>query len=68
MNSRNFFAERKRRNVYKVALADAVVAWLLIQVATQDIAWMKVDPLVDSLRGEPRFEQLVGKIFPANTP
>src|SRR6476619_4523228 len=35
MASRNFFAELKRRNVYKVAVAYAVVAWLLIQVATQ---------------------------------
>jgi TolB-like protein len=34
-NTRNFFAELKRRNVYKVAIAYAVVAWLLIQVATQ---------------------------------
>ncbi len=32
---RNFFAELKRRNVYKVAVAYAVVAWLLIQIATQ---------------------------------
>src|SRR5437773_12220672 len=31
----NFFSELKRRNVYKVAVAYAVVAWLLIQVATQ---------------------------------
>jgi TolB-like protein/Tfp pilus assembly protein PilF len=31
----NFFAELKRRNVYKVAVGYAVVAWLLIQVATQ---------------------------------
>ncbi|HJX82214.1 MAG TPA: hypothetical protein VJ248_09295, partial [Candidatus Udaeobacter sp.] len=29
------FGELKRRNVYKVAVAYAVVAWLLIQVATQ---------------------------------
>jgi len=35
MNPRNFFAELKRRNVYKVAVAYAVVAWLLIQIATQ---------------------------------
>src|SRR6476660_6017667 len=35
MASRNFFAELKRRNVYKVAVAYAVVSWLLIQVATQ---------------------------------
>src|SRR5260370_4503084 len=32
---RNFFAELKRRNVYKVAVAYAVVAWLLMQIASQ---------------------------------
>ena len=35
MNFRNFFSELKRRNVYKVAVAYAVVSWLIIQVATQ---------------------------------
>ena len=35
MNSRNFFSELKRRNVYKVAVAYAVVGWLLVQVTTQ---------------------------------
>jgi TolB-like protein/Tfp pilus assembly protein PilF len=30
----NFFSELKRRNVYKVAVAYAVVSWLLIQVAS----------------------------------
>ena len=30
----SFFAELKRRNVYKVAVAYAVVAWLVIQVAS----------------------------------
>ena len=30
---KNFLAELKRRNVHKVALAYAVIAWLLIQVA-----------------------------------
>src|SRR5213082_390709 len=35
MNLEKFFTELKRRNVYKVAVAYAVVAWLLIQVATQ---------------------------------
>jgi TolB-like protein len=34
MKSDNFFAELKRRNVYKVAVAYAVVAWLLIQAAS----------------------------------
>ena len=31
----NFFAELKRRNVYKVVVAYAVAGWLIIQVATQ---------------------------------
>ena len=34
MNVTNFFAELKRRNVYKVAVAYAVVSWLLIQAAS----------------------------------
>ena len=32
---RNFFGELKRRKVYRVAVAYAVVAWLIIQIATQ---------------------------------
>jgi TolB-like protein/Flp pilus assembly protein TadD len=34
VNTGNFLAELKRRNVYKVAVAYAVVAWLLIQAAS----------------------------------
>jgi TolB-like protein len=34
MNQRNFFAELKRRNVYKVAIAYLVVSWLLVQAAS----------------------------------
>jgi len=34
VNLSNFLAELKRRNGYKVAVAYAVVSWLLIQVAT----------------------------------
>jgi TolB-like protein len=34
MNPGNFFAELKRRNVYKVAVAYAVISWLLIQAAS----------------------------------
>jgi len=34
MASHNFFAELKRRNVYKVAAAYLVVSWLLIQAAS----------------------------------
>ncbi len=38
----NFFSELKRRNVYKVAVAYAVVAWLLIQVATQVFPFFEI--------------------------
>ena len=31
VNAKNFFAKLKRRHVYRVAVAYAVVAWLLIQ-------------------------------------
>ncbi len=34
VNPKNFFAELKRRNVYKVAIAYAIVGWLLIQGAS----------------------------------
>ena len=33
-NSTGFFAELKRRNVYKVAVAYAIVGWLLIQAGS----------------------------------
>src|SRR5690348_3512812 len=39
---RNFFAELKRRNVYKVAVAYAVVSWLIIQIATQVFPFFEV--------------------------
>src|SRR6266567_4636786 len=42
MNPRNFFAELKRRNVYKVAIAYAVVAWLLMQIATQVFPFLEI--------------------------
>ena len=32
VNPSNFFAELKRRNVYKVAIAYATVGWLLAQI------------------------------------
>jgi adenylate cyclase len=34
MDARTFFAELKRRNVYKVAITYSVVAWLLFEVAS----------------------------------
>ena len=42
MNARNIFTELKRRNVYKVAVAYAVVGWLLIQVATQVFPFLEI--------------------------
>src|SRR5882724_6128530 len=42
MNPHNFFAELKRRNVYKVAVAYAVVGWLLVQVATQVFPFFEI--------------------------
>jgi len=42
MNLTNFFAELKRRNVYKVAVGYAVVGWLLIQVATQVFPFFEI--------------------------
>src|SRR5882724_4067854 len=42
MNLRNVFAELKRRNVYKVAIAYGVVAWLLIQIATQVFPFFEI--------------------------
>src|SRR5438105_1958112 len=38
----SFFAELKRRNVYKVAVAYAVVAWILVQVATQVFPFLEI--------------------------
>src|SRR5437899_3121460 len=42
MNPKNFFAELKRRNVYKVAIAYAVVAWLLMQIASQIFPFFEI--------------------------
>jgi adenylate cyclase len=42
MNARNFFAELKRRNVYKVAIAYGVVAWLLMQIASQIFPFFEI--------------------------
>jgi serine/threonine-protein kinase len=42
MKSTSFFAELKRRNVYKVAVAYAVVAWLLMQIASQIFPFFEI--------------------------
>jgi hypothetical protein len=42
MKGASFFAELKRRNVYKVAIAYTVVAWLLMQVASQIFPFFEI--------------------------
>src|SRR3954452_13528638 len=42
VQSRNFFSELQRRNVYKVAVAYAIVAWLFIQIATQVFPFFEI--------------------------
>jgi TolB-like protein/Tfp pilus assembly protein PilF len=42
VNLPNFYAELKRRNVYKVAIAYAVVAWLLMQIASQIFPFFEI--------------------------
>src|SRR4029450_9079577 len=39
---RTFFAELKRRHVYRVAIAYGVVAWLVVQIATQVLPFFEV--------------------------
>src|SRR5205085_9248182 len=38
----NFFSELKRRNVYKVAVAYAVVGWVIAQIATQLFPFLEI--------------------------
>jgi hypothetical protein len=40
--SSSFFSELRRRNVYKVAVAYAVVGWLLVQIATQTFPFFDI--------------------------
>jgi TolB-like protein/Tfp pilus assembly protein PilF len=42
VNFRALLAELKRRNVYKVAIAYAVVAWLLMQIASQIFPFFEI--------------------------
>jgi adenylate cyclase len=42
VNPKAFFGELKRRNVYKVAIAYGVVAWLLMQIATQVFPFLEI--------------------------
>ena len=44
MDPHNFFAELKRRNVYKVAVAYAVISWLVVQAASLLLATFEAPP------------------------
>ena len=42
MNPKDFFAELKRRNIYKVAVTYLVAGWLVIQIATQVFPFLEI--------------------------
>jgi len=42
VKTKQFFAELKRRKVYRVAVAYAVLSWLLIQIATQVFPFFEI--------------------------
>src|SRR5437870_11561885 len=42
MSPKGFFGELKRRNVYKVAVAYAIVGWLVVQIATQVFPFLEI--------------------------
>jgi len=42
MDAKKFFTELKRRKVYRVAVAYAILAWLLIQIATQTLPFFEI--------------------------
>ena len=60
MKPKNFFIELKRRNIYKVAVAYAVVGWLLVQIATQTFPLSTLNAICGALSCQPgdilRFE------------
>ena len=42
MNAKKFLAELKRRNVYRAAILYGMVAWLLVQIATQVFPFFEI--------------------------
>jgi TolB-like protein/thioredoxin-like negative regulator of GroEL len=48
VNFRNFFAELKRRNVYKVAIAYAIVGWLVMQIAATVVPALHLSDAITS--------------------
>jgi hypothetical protein len=60
-NPRSVFGELKRRNVYKVAVAYAVVGWLLMQVAMEIFLFLQI-PFLRRLRDDVRYKNLLVKL------
>ena len=48
MNPKKFFAELKRRNVYKVAVAYAIVGWLAMQIAATVVPALHLSDAITS--------------------
>jgi TolB-like protein/Tfp pilus assembly protein PilF len=48
MDWRNFFVELKRRNVYKVAVAYAIVGWLVMQIAATVVPALHLSDAITS--------------------
>src|SRR5882724_4293769 len=48
VNPKNFFAELKRRNVYKVAIAYAIVGWLVMQIAATVVPALHLSDAITS--------------------
>src|SRR5712691_109720 len=48
MNPKNFFAELRRRNVYKVAVAYAIVGWLVMQIAATVVPALHLSDAITS--------------------
>ena len=42
MNSKGFFSELRRRNIFRVAAAYAIVSWLIIQIATSTFPVLEI--------------------------
>jgi len=48
VNPKNFFAELKRRNVYKVAVAYGIVGWLVMQIAATVVPALHLSDAITS--------------------
>ena len=48
VNPKNFFAELKRRHVYKVAIAYAIVGWLVMQIAATVVPALHLSDAITS--------------------